>query len=216
MAPTQHHISAVVVAGGLSSRMGTSKQLLPYGPHTVIEHIVDVLLACPLDEIVVVTGHTRDELEALLEPWPVCCVVNPDYEVGEMLSSVQRGLAALGSDADAALLALGDQPQIEAGVVRELVEAYQRTHASLVIPSFEMQRGHPILVDRRHWDAILALDWDRALRDVINAHADRIHYVTVATDSILRDIDTAEEYAQALRRLPTAGHDADEDSNQGT
>jgi len=202
MNPTKRmSVSAIVVAAGLSTRMGEPKQLLPYGEHTVIEQIVSVLLECPLDEVVVVTGHERQAIETKLAAWPVRSVFNPNYQAEEMLSSVQCGLSALGPDVRAALIVLGDQPQLEAVVVRRLVEAYQEVRAGLVIPSSQMRRGHPILVDRACWQEILDLDSDGSLRDVIDAHADEIFYVAVETDSVLRDIDTPEEYQQELRRL---------------
>lgn len=197
----QKRVSAIVVAAGLSTRMGEPKQLLPYGEHTVIEQIVSVLLECPLDEVVVVTGHEREAVEARLAGWPVRPVFNPNYQEGEMLSSVQCGISALGPEAHAALIVLGDQPQLEASVVRRLVDLYQEVGGGLVMPSFQMRRGHPILVDRAYWPEILSLPSDKTLREVINTHADDIHYVEVETDSVLRDIDTPEEYQQELRRL---------------
>ncbi|MFQ5855328.1 MAG: NTP transferase domain-containing protein [Anaerolineae bacterium] len=198
-------VSAIVVAAGLATRMGEPKQLLPYGKHTVIEQIVSVLLKCPLGEVVVVTGHERQAIEDRLAAWPVRPVFNPNYHHGEMLSSIQCGLSVLGPEVHAALIVLGDQPQLEAGVVRRVVEAYQEIQRGLIIPSFHMRRGHPILIDRGFWQEILALDSDRTLRDVIDTHADEIHYVAVETDSVLRDIDTPEEYQRELSRLGNFG-----------
>lgn len=199
--PEDCSIAAVVVAAGLSTRMGEPKQLLPYGEHTVIEQIVSVLLQSPLDEVVVVTGHVRRSVESTLASWSVRPVFNPNYGQGEMLSSVQCGLSALAPEVDAALIVLGDQPQLDGDVVQRLIEVYYHETEGLIIPSFRMRRGHPIVIDRAYWQDILALDFDQSLRDVINAHADKICYVTVETDSVLRDIDTPEEYRQELGRL---------------
>ena len=192
-------IAAIVVAGGLSTRMGDLKQLLPYGPHTIIEQIVSVLLQCPLAEVVVVTGHERQAVETQLASWPVRSVFNPAYQTGEMLSSIQCGLAALGPENQAALLVLGDQPQLEAELVRQLIETYQTGPGRLIIPSFQMRRGHPIVIDQAYWLEILSLDLDKSLRHVINLHADEIIYLIVETDSILRDMDTPLEYQQELQ-----------------
>jgi molybdenum cofactor cytidylyltransferase len=194
-------ISAIVVAGGLSTRMGAPKQLLPYGKHTVVEQIVSVLLKCSLDEIVVVTGHKRHAVETRLAAWSVRPVFNSNYQAGEMLSSVKCGLAALDSEVNAALLVLGDQPQLETAAVQQLIATYQTEPAGLVIPSFQMRRGHPILIDRDYWPEILTLDSNRTLRDVIVTHDDEICYVAVETDSVLRDIDTPEDYQQELQQL---------------
>ncbi len=209
-------IAAIVVAAGLSTRMGAPKQLLPYGKHTVIEQIGSVLLACSLAEIVVVTGHERQAVEAKLADWPVRPVFNSRYQSQEMLSSVQCGLLALAPEVQAALIVLGDQPQLESVVVQMLIEAYQRGAGRLIIPSFQMRRGHPILIDRIYWPEILALDANETLRQVIDAHAGEIHYVLVETNSILSDIDTPEDYQRELRRLDEAQDDASiDDLSQG-
>jgi len=194
-------IAAIVVAGGLSTRMGALKQLLPYGEHTVIEQIVSVLLQCSLDEIVVVTGHKRQAIEAKLAAWPVHSVFNANYQKGEMLSSIQSGLVALDSKLHAAMIVLGDQPQLEAAVVQQLIGAYRAGAGSLIIPSFQMRRGHPIVIGRAYWPEILTLNTDQNLRHIITPHADQIHHVVVETNSVLRDMDTPEQYQQELDRL---------------
>jgi molybdenum cofactor cytidylyltransferase len=192
-------IAAIVVAGGLSTRMGALKQLLPYGSHTIIEQIVSVLLRCPLTEVVVVTGHERQAVETQLARWPVRPVFNPVYQTGEMLSSIQCGLAALGPPIEAALLVLGDQPQLEAKLVQQLIEAYQTGAGRLIIPSFQMRRGHPIVIDQAYWSEILSLSADKSLRSFITPHAEEISYLVVETDTVLRDMDTPLEYEQELR-----------------
>ncbi|MFN8454848.1 MAG: nucleotidyltransferase family protein [Anaerolineae bacterium] len=198
--PQKTEISAIVVAAGLSTRMGEPKQLLPYGQHTVIEQIVSVLRQCALLEVVVITGHQREAVEAKLTPWPVRVVFNPNYQAGEMLSSIQCGLLALNPAAQAALIVLGDQPQLEATVVRQVIEAYQAGLSRLIIPSFQMRRGHPILLDRAYWPEILDLSPGDIRRPVITAHADMVYYVLFETDAVLRDMDTPEEYQQELSR----------------
>jgi molybdenum cofactor cytidylyltransferase len=185
--------------------MGSLKQLLPYGKHTIIEQIVSVLLESSLDEVIVVTGHEREAVEAKLVAWSVRSIFNSNYQTGEMLSSIQRGLSALDSEVHAALIVLGDQPQLETIVIRRLIEAYQVGSGRLIIPNFKKRRGHPILIDRVYWPEILTLDPDKTLRDVIITHADEIHYVPVETDSVLRDIDTPREYQWELHQLDVKG-----------
>jgi molybdenum cofactor cytidylyltransferase len=121
---------------------------------------------------------------------------NPDYANGDMFSSIQAGLAALPPEFDAALIALGDQPRIQKQVIARVVAAH--TPGRVVIPSFERRGGHPILVDRACWPAILALPPSASLRDALRAHSDWPRYVAVDTDTILGDMDTPEDYQQAL------------------
>src|SRR5256885_6337987 len=89
-------ISAVVLAAGLSRRMGRSKPLLELNGRTVIEHVLERVRAVEeISPIVVVTGHAGERVAAVVRPQPVQIIYNRNYEKGEMLSSVQAGLRAL-------------------------------------------------------------------------------------------------------------------------
>lgn len=193
-------IGAIVLAAGKSERMGVPKMGLPWGDTTVIGQVIAVLVGSGLDDVVVVTGGGRKGVELILRglphDWPVREVYNPDFAAGEMLSSLQTGVAALGKPFEAALIALGDQPQIEADVVQTILDAYDRSHASLVIPSYAMRRGHPMLITRRLWAELMALRPPQSLRELILAHQGEIVYVNVDSPSILQDLDTPEDYHQ--------------------
>lgn len=189
-------VSAIVVAAGLSSRMGQNKLLLPFDGRTVIEHIVSVLLASPVDEVLVVTGHQHEALAQRLAAWPARLVFNPDYAQGEMLSSVQAGLRA--AAAAAALLALGDLPTLQPDVIARIVAAYRLGLGSIVFPSYQMRRGHPLLVDRSHWAAILALGGEQNLRAYFRSVPAGIHHVAVDSPAVLHDMDTPEQYQRVL------------------
>jgi molybdenum cofactor cytidylyltransferase len=192
-------ISAIVLAAGLSTRMGQLKQLLPYEEHTVIEQVVSALLASPVDEVLVVTGHKREAVEAALVRWPVKAVFNPDYAQGEMLSSVQAGLRATSAACQAALLAVGDMPAIQPSVIARLICAYRAAGDDFVyIPSYQMRAGHPVLVPRPHWGAILSLPRGENLRSVLRAKDTHVQWVVVDTPSVLRDIDTPSDYQREL------------------
>jgi molybdenum cofactor cytidylyltransferase len=195
-------ISAVILAAGLSSRMSRPKQLLPYAEHTVIEQVVSVLLASPVDEVLVITGHQRLAVEARLAQWPVRTVFNPGYAEHEMLSSVQAGLEAVSAESQAALLALGDMPAIEEAVITQLVRAYHAAgDASVYIPSYRGRAGHPVLVPRPYWQAILSLPADDTLRSVLRADSTHVHWEVVHTPSVVRDMDTPADYARELGSL---------------
>jgi molybdenum cofactor cytidylyltransferase len=193
-------IAAVVLAAGKSERMGQPKMGLPWGDTTVIEKVIATLVQAGLDEVVVVTGGGREEVERALgslpRVWPVRVVFNPDFATGEMLSSLQRGVTTLGEAIEAALIVLGDQPQIQTPVVRTIMDAYVQSGASLVIPSYAMRRGHPMLVARSLWAGLLALHPPQTLRELVQAHKDAILYVNVDTPSILQDLDSPEDYHQ--------------------
>jgi molybdenum cofactor cytidylyltransferase len=100
------------------------------------------------------------------------------------------------SHISATLVVLGDQPRIQPKVVAQVMMAYSEGTGDIITPSYQMRRGHPILIDRRYWPEILDLPEDGSLRDVIDRHKERIAYVNVDTDSVLRDVDTPEDYRQ--------------------
>ncbi len=189
-------VAAIVLAAGLATRMQASKLTLPWGKTTVIGQVVDVLRCGGVDEIVVVTGGWRAEVEATLRDLPVRTVFNTRYADGEMLHSLQAGLGALSPGVAACLVGLGDQPQIRVETVRGVLSAFRETRASLVVPSFQMRRGHPWLVTRLLWDELLAMRPPRTLRDFLNAHNTEICYVQVPDESILLDLDTPESYGR--------------------
>jgi molybdenum cofactor cytidylyltransferase len=142
----------------------------------------------------VVTGGARAQVESALVGLPARPVFNPHFEQDHMALSLSVGLAALGPTASAALVALGDQPQIQTNVTTLLLDAYQQDRSPLIMPSFQMRRGHPWIIARSLWNAIMAIKPPTTLRDFLHAHSEQIHYVDVGNDTIFRDLDTPGDY----------------------
>lgn len=175
------------------------KPLLPWGAGTVVEQIVSTLLAAGIRDVVVVTGHRQEAVESTLATYPVRCVFNSSYTSGEMLSSLQAGLRATPADQTGALVALADQPQLRRDVVERVAEAFTASgEQAIVVPSYQLRRGHPIVLPRWVWPEVLGLEPGATLRAVINRHAGAIHYLLVDTPSVLADMDTPEQYRDAL------------------
>jgi molybdenum cofactor cytidylyltransferase len=190
-------ISAIVLAAGLSSRMGRPKMTLPWGNTTVLGQVLQVLSASGLDEILVVTGGAHEAVEAICDPAGVRTVHNREYTTGEMLSSLQLGLLSVSPGTDTAMIVLGDQPGIQEQVVAALVRSYKDTGISLIMPSFQRRRGHPWLVARELWPRLLEMRPPETPRDFLNRRSGVIHYVAVNTPSIVEDIDNPEEYLKS-------------------
>jgi len=113
-----------------------------------------------------------------------------------MLSSIQAGLAAIPTGIDAALICLGDQPQMEISTVLALLTEAERTGwRRVIIPSYDMRAGHPIVLPRSLWMQII--NTSKTLRDVLRSNADVVNYLTVDTPSILADLDTPDDYQRA-------------------
>jgi molybdenum cofactor cytidylyltransferase len=190
-------IAAILLAAGESKRMGTPKMLLPWGNRTVIEHVVSTFLKAGIEEILVVTGGAREQVEQALETYPVRKLHNPKYATGEMLLSLQRGIRAMPERTEAVLIGLGDQPQVQEQSLRAICDTDRETASTLIVPSFRRKRGHPWLVARPLWDELLMLRPHQTPRDFLNHHADQIQYLNLDTPTILTDLDTREDYEKS-------------------
>ena len=191
-------ISGILLAAGLSTRMGAPKQLLPFGESTIVETVVDNMLGAKFDEVIVVVGHCAEEIQTQLGTRPIKTVFNPDYREG-MLTSAQAGIRAL-ETSDAFALMLVDQPFITSALIGQVVDAYVHTEKGIALPSYNYKRGHPVIFDQKYARDILALTPESdGVRTLFKAYDDDIHYVTVETDNVLRDIDYREDYERALK-----------------
>ncbi len=191
-------LAAIVLAAGLSKRMGAFKPLLPLADKPMIAHVLDALKAVDeIDSIYVVTGHDERRLREALQAWPIAFVHNAAYATGEMLSSVQSGLRALPDDVDAAVLALGDQPSVQAPTVRQLVRAWMEKRAPLALPKYRGKRGHPLLLSMSLRAEILALGDGESLKTVVHRHLDQAVQIDVEDPAVIADLDTPDDYARA-------------------
>ena len=187
-------ISAIILAAGKSSRMGQPKMLLPWGDRTVLTHVISVFQNAEVEDILVVTGGFREQVEELVSGSNVKTVFNSEFEKSEMLTSIQCGLRALTRQTQAVLIGLGDQPQVQEGTVRKVCEVFRESKSNLVVPSYRMRRGHPWLVARPLWEEILEMQPPQSPRDLLNSHTQEIEYVTIDNPSIMQDLDTPEDY----------------------
>jgi molybdenum cofactor cytidylyltransferase len=189
--------AAIVLAAGGSTRFAgeAAKQLLPWQPGgTLAGRAVDIALAPgAIEEVVVVTGHRADEVQAALGDRPVRTVFNSGWQAGQS-SSVAAGLRALGPDVAAAVFVLADQPDVQPATIDLLVEQHRRTLAPVIAPVYlGGQRGNPVLFDRRTFPELMALEGDTGGRLVIQRYGGDV--LTVGIDTPLpQGIETIEDY----------------------
>lgn len=189
-------VGAVVLAAGMSTRMGVPKMTLPWRGSTVLGAVLTALAQAGVQQIRVVTGANQTEVERIIDEAqiPVERIFNPLFTNGEMMDSIKVGLVGFETRVDAALIVLGDQPQLEASVVTDLVAHYAETGSRLIVPSYQMRRGHPWLVDRSLWQELIDAEEGETMRAFLNRHAVEIDYLAVESDSVLKDLDTPEDY----------------------
>lgn len=193
-------ISAIVLAAGLSRRMGRSKLLLDWGSQPVIRRAVEQARTAGLEDLLVVVGPEATGLRQALAGLPVRFVVNPTPEAGQG-SSIACGVSALGPSAEAALIILGDQPALPSEVIPRLVETFRKTAKPIVAPVYRGVQGNPVLFATSVFPELEGLTGDRGARAVVEGEAGRVERVPFDVP-VPTDLDTPEEY----ERLRPPGH----------
>ncbi len=188
----------MILAAGESRRMGQPKLLLPFGEKTIIETVVEKVVSSKVDNTLVVLGSEREKVEKKIKNFPVKVAFNPDYPSG-MLSSVLCGLKTLPEETQAVVVVLGDQPSVSKEVIDKVIDAYKKTGKSIVLPVYEKERGHPVVIDMKFKDEIERLSPDIGLRGTVYSHPEDILEVEVDTPDILQDIDDEADYKREMK-----------------
>jgi molybdenum cofactor cytidylyltransferase len=192
-------VGAIVLAAGGSTRMGRPKALLPLGRGTVLSAVVERVLSSSVDRVVLVLGHEAEAVRTggrLPEDPRLHIVVNPGWDQG-MASSLRAGLGAC-ADADAVLVALGDQPGVDPGTIERLTAAW-RGGARIAAVAHAGRFAHPVLFDRGLFPALRMLRGDVGARAILKAHGDEVAQVE---GSPLRDLDTPSDYEAFVAGTP--------------
>ncbi len=193
----QKEITGVILAAGLSSRMGEFKQLLPIGGHPAVCKIASVLEE-NLRQVIVVVGHRAQEVQNALNGLKVECVINQDYRDG-MLSSVQCAVREIGPSRDY-LFCLGDQPSLNGDIVQAVINRALRFDAGIVVPTYNGKRGHPLFLRRSYGPAILELKQGVGLNAITRTNPQDTVEVAVNYEAILQDMDTPADYVREQAR----------------
>ena len=192
-------IWAIILAAGASTRMNRQKLLLPFNGKTIIETVVENVARSVSSNILVVLGSHREQIRKQIVNYNVKFCVNENYLDG-MLSSVICGFRTLPEEAKAALIFLADQPQIPSPVTDLVIETWQKSGKGIVIPTFNGRRGHPVLIETRYKTEIEKLDPEKGLRVLAEKFKNDVYEVECNIPEILRDIDTPEEYQNAINK----------------
>ncbi len=195
-------VAGVVLAAGLSSRMGLNKMLLELGGRTLVRRAVTTAFSAGLDPVLVVLGHESDRVRAELSGLPYTAVLNSDYARG-MNTSLRAGIAALPDDAAGAVVLLGDMPLVDASMVRALLTAFRRSGPKLAISSYGGVVAPPILYGRALFPELRALEAGSCGKSVVRNHrpeAVELHW----PPETLTDLDSLEDVERIRARLEAA------------
>ena len=191
-------ISSILLAAGMSTRMGKLKQLLDWGGEPLIAYQVKQLVEAGCDEVIVVLGFHGDEIHRSINKLPCRVMLNPRFHAGRA-GSLRIGAKAMNRDADAVVIANVDQPR-PASLVASLVAAHDPKYAATRY-SYEGHSGHPLVVSG--WlrpELLEASDASDGLRGIIRAHASEVQELPGDAMCTL-DVNTPEEYAAAAKQF---------------
>lgn len=195
-APTQARIAAIVLAAGRSTRMGGPNKLLAnVAGRPMARHAIEAALAAGLSDIVVVTGHQAETVEAALGDAAVRFARNTDFAEG-LSTSLRTGIVALPDGIDGAVVLLGDMPGVSAKLVRRMVDAFAPDDgAHAVVPVRGGRRGNPVLWGRRFFPELSRVEGDVGGRALLGVHPAAVREIEADDDGALIDVDTPEALA---------------------
>lgn len=187
-------IGAIVPAAGAASRFGSPKLLARVNGTPLVRHVVDRLALAGIEEIVVVAGDGAGDLEKELRGTPARMIHNASWRDG-LSSSIQRGVDSLSPQCQAFVVALADQPLIDATTIHGLIETWRGSNAAAVVPVYRGIRGHPVLFDTSLRARMRDLEGDKGAREVLSELGDRLLLLDVDAP-LPRDVDTPEDLAE--------------------
>jgi CTP:molybdopterin cytidylyltransferase MocA len=190
--------AAIILAGGLSTRMKQFKPLLPLGKTNISDHVIASFLTAGAD-VLLVAGYRYDEIKAGIKKRGVTVVYNPNYEQG-MFSSIQAGVKRLKPFYQAFFINPVDIPLVRPATIKRLMDAAEENPDRIIYPVFGGKRGHPPLIPCGLAPAILGWGKGGGLKAVLDSQEKLALEITVPDSTILFDIDTPEDYAALLKR----------------
>ena len=205
--PDPPRISCILLAAGISRRLGRNKLLLEVEGEPSVRRAARALLGSKAAEVIAVTGHEREKIEDALAGLPVRFAHNERYAEGQA-GSLQCGLQAADPGAAGYLFALGDQPLLSAGLVDRLIQAFgtEAPPPLIAAPFAEGKRGNPVLFSAELKSELAALTGDRGAREIIEkvrAEApDRFRAVEAESADLFLDIDTEADYKRITGKEP--------------
>ena len=182
--------------------MGSAnKLLLPFGETTLIERVVRTVRQSEAGDVIVVVGHEADRVRTVLEGHGVTVVENDRYREG-MTTSIHAGVRAASPEAAGFMICLSDLPLIEPEELNRLIAAFEQAarddERPIVVPTFESRRGNPVLFSAFYKPELLDHKELMGCKEIVKQNPHHVLEVAMATDHVLRDIDTMEAYQRLV------------------
>jgi molybdenum cofactor cytidylyltransferase len=191
-------LAAVIVSAGASRRMGRPKSLIPYREGTFLEHLIQVTRHPRIGVTRVVLGAGADEIRRITKLDDRFVVLNPDWEQGQ-LSSICAGIRSLASvKTDGIILCPVDHPLVTARLVGDLISEFYSNNKSIVLPTYNARRGHPVIFSSALYAELLDAPADKGARAVVWTHSSDILEVPTPEEGIVLNINNPDMLRRAL------------------
>jgi len=187
---------AVIVAAGMSSRMGDFKPMLQIGTISMVRRIIANFQQAGVFPIVLVTGYRSAELEKHISKTGVICVHNENYAHTQMFDSAKIGLSYIMDKCDRTFFTPVDIPLFTVRTITRLMES----KTQVAKPVCGDTEGHPILLSCDIIPALLSAESDKGLKNAIDSCIGNIDIIQVNDEGILQDADTSEDYERLIEK----------------
>lgn len=191
-------IGAVIVAGGLSSRMKDFKPLLKIDKKTMIETTASNFIKAGVDRIVVVTGHRSQDIEKQLAGYNIKCIKNENYRTTHMFDSVCIGLKELGQDADMVFVTPSDSPFVQQFTLKKMIDEVDLKNIKAAQPSYEGTDGHPVLLSAQGVKEVLGHNGVNGMQGALDNMEEGFLNIPFVDPGITLDADTPIDYFKLL------------------
>ena len=191
---TVEQCSIIVLAAGMSSRLGRPKQLLNYKGKSLLQHAVHEAMQTTMRPVIVVIGANSDVVKKELKDLDIEVAENERWIEG-MSTSLHRGLVAakkLNKDVDGIIFMVSDQPFVSASLLNNLLKTQHETGLPIIASDYGDKLGTPVLFHKSFFSELMKLSGDTGARKLIKKNTDVVATVAFFKGNI--DIDTKEDY----------------------
>ncbi len=189
-------ISAIILAAGESSRMGSSpKANLKIKNRTFLEIISRLYINNGINNVYTIVGHHKDRIIEENSNSNIKFIENAEYKTGQ-LSSIITGINAIKDSFQAAVIHPVDHPLVRKDTVKKLLVSIQNYTPAIVVPGFNNRRGHPVIFGKKVYNEILNASPEKGAREVVRKDPDRVKEITVDDPGVITNINTIEDYSK--------------------
>jgi molybdenum cofactor cytidylyltransferase len=193
-------ISAIILAAGVSSRMGKLKQITEIKGKIMIEIILEKVKAQPFYEIILVLGYKHELIQKSLKTRVDKVVINNEYEKG-ISTSIKSGVLSISDDSEAFAIFLADQPFIKGETIKKIIEEFNKRECLILAPLYNNEIGHPVIFHRKLIPEIMKLTGDVGAKTIIKKFKENAYFLEVDDEGVFIDIDTPEDLNETLKKL---------------